>query len=1503
MRYVPAAYLALPGVVLPPAAPSRIQTRGVLLFADIAQFTTLMEQLTSAGLGGSEILRDQVAAYFNTVIRAVAAYDGSVLFFAGDAMMAYWRLSDPDAYDGAHDAAQMAQAVGCAQLIQSGSLDTTARGESPSGIKLHVRIGVAEGSVDFYTVGGHQGQFFLLYDGDAMQLVTLAESLGKPDQIVVCPTIADRSLVPARALQSGFSVISPDAPGIGKVRDTPPPLLGLSPQQLAPLLCHPLSIDPEEDWMAQLRDVSVVFVNVALRATTMPPEDQQLAVRQTAVDTVTQALARHGGAINKILRDDKGGLFSVLAIFGLPMLSFKDNSERAVLASLEIQQAFSDAGLYAGNVGVASGTAFCGAFGNEISAEYGVLGDAVNVAARLMQQARQDVWIDKITSQRLSTRIHIEALAAITVKGKAHPLQVFRPVLAKEREAVRDPGFVGRTRELEQLINFATASDDAPDDATDGQSVASSGCDSLTQPLSAAPRVMLVTGESGLGKSRLVQEFTRALGTKIRVVTGAAAFEERRSPYYVWRDILSSILQRLTGTRSRMDLRGDHSIESLVHSIGLPTDYAGLLLTIMPDLHLPVSERIQSLSPDARANSLSLLLAKLLIRAARGPKRLVVFLDNAGWLDNASFALLCQLIGTTARVHWILAMRALPQDSVESTVVLDSLVSAGGQYELIALRPLAAADCAAIIADVLGASLVEPELVAVVAHKAEGNPTHLVWIAEQMVSQKQIEVRHGRAGMSAAASEQQEEIARPWSIQSAAIERLDALPAGQQILLRFGSVVGRSFTSEQVEALLRHRQEVENAQHLTDYMSNPSHQVPSLRRAVVSSNASESARSSSSSLATLDTTTVRGMLNKLYLAGVIDISSRSFASNNLECSFVQESLRDAAYDTCLVSLRTDLHGALAEFLAERGDPAEVSPAMIARHFLRSRDKRKAVKHCMAAAMQAQRQNAAADGLYWYNKVLGLIDVSMLAGDASGMHFFMGTSGGLEVDEEQRHQQALALARRGQCFFALGDFESAARDFEDALGFLGMSLPHTPFAKVRKTLHWLWVHYRYTNKLKKAVRGQATEHATEQSLQSVYGEQMAALEAETAKRFFGKKRSRRLLQEPPSDDEVELLFQIFNMRRHLVTTNTNILDLIFNVQVLVQLTEQYGLPAIGAYGVMGLFGVMLNLPRVVGHYTDRCMSVLPRIKDRAVATEAHLFIGVMYIQARNWDEAVAFLGRGAKMAELDNDAFYARDILGSLAVAVGLRGEIQQMLEYALGQWDLYSRYRDVLAGTWGLLGIVRAHIFLGNADVIERHLQQLEEWQTKRIDIFHTNFQSHVEVHGLFALAHWILDRPDEALRAAGRCLQLMATKDPGIFNMTWTYFALSHVVFGALDRCPVGGSSEKPLLAMATTVDKELGRFVLTNQVGLPIHALHKGKISLRKNQLRAARRHFGRCLSLATEFAMPLDVASAHFWIMRTYDRSNPEWQRHGEESKKVFEQMRMVGWAEQVARQLQR
>ncbi|HZA82944.1 MAG TPA: AAA family ATPase, partial [Actinomycetes bacterium] len=603
---------------------------GALLLADISGFTAITERLARRGPGGAEELRGLLDGAFGPLLELVAGSGGDVLKFAGDALLACWPgdgaegAGRPPGGAGGDDpaalAAATAAAAGCAAAMQA----ALGRYAAARRLPLALRIGVGAGEVVMLDVGGARERRELLVAGSAVPQTTGAAAQAAPGQVVLAEPA--RHLLPAPPAgpgpTGGDAVAGGPArgqvaqgPGAGSRDRLPAGIEGV----LAPYLPRAMlaqMVAGHVEWLAELRQITVVFAS-------LPDLDHRarLDEAQEVMAALQAALYRYEGSINKLSVDEKGT--TLVAALGMPPLTHEDDPARGVLAGLELRDALARLGRRAA-VGVTTGRAFCGTVGSRWRREYTMLGAVVNLAARLMQEAGDGVLCDAATAEAARPVLAFEALAPVRVKGYADPVPVHRPLRPRAR-AAREPRpaaapLVGREAERGRLAGalgrLTAAHPGAP----------------------GPPQVLVVEGEAGAGKSRLVAELVGQAGAAgVPVLAGAGDAVERNTPWHA----VAELLGRLPGFDADDPAARRRHLLDLLGPDPEVRDLAPLLNPVL-DLELPETGASAGLSGQGRAERTRALLLRLL-RAVVGDTPTVLVLEDAHWLDSASTGLVLTL--------------------------------------------------------------------------------------------------------------------------------------------------------------------------------------------------------------------------------------------------------------------------------------------------------------------------------------------------------------------------------------------------------------------------------------------------------------------------------------------------------------------------------------------------------------------------------------------------------------------------------------------------------------------------------------------------------------------------------------------------------------------------------------------------------------------------------------------------------------------------------------------
>lgn len=482
-----------------------------------------------------------------------------------------------------------------------------------------------------------------------------------------------------------------------------------------------------KQWLAELRPISVIFLNL-----TQPFKDSQLNELQGAIYVMQQIIYKYQGTIRQFMIDDKG---SVLIVgFGLPPFAHADDAIRAVETAIDLNAKLEELKITC-SIGVTTGKAFCGAVGSTARREYAMVGDIVNLSARLMAAAKMGILVDSETYQRSKhvNTLSFKALPPIRVKGKANPIDIYVPSRKLKGETVQQVGkpLIGREKELStlyQLIekmkqhslrqkkNFNSQSSE------DGSNLKlGSGEYELQDDIEHyGTYVVIVQGDTGVGKTRFVQEIVATMEATEKFFGNGDEFRGS-TQYYAYRDIFERILDQGKIAQKWVNSLGEENLP--------------LLNEILP-IQIEDNAKTSSLSAQVRAEKTKELLIKIL-KELIAPGSLIV-IEDAHHLDSASWSLTHMIVHELKQVLIILTMRSFSEDTANSYQYTQMLRSSVVSF--IHLQNLSESDSAKLIAQCLKVERVPPRVVKSIHNTSQGNPYFLQEIVNSLREKEAIQI-------------------------------------------------------------------------------------------------------------------------------------------------------------------------------------------------------------------------------------------------------------------------------------------------------------------------------------------------------------------------------------------------------------------------------------------------------------------------------------------------------------------------------------------------------------------------------------------------------------------------------------------------------------------------------------------------------------------------------------------------------------------------------------------
>lgn len=769
------------------------------------------------------------------------------------------------------------------------------------------------------------------------------------------------------------------------------------------------------------RTVTVLFSDVVgftSISETLDPETVYNII-DASVAAFRDEIYAHEGTLDKFMGD------GVMALFGAPVMH-EDDPTRAVRCALGMQAALkrvNDEMLHKHGVqlqmriGLNLGTVVVADIGADLRMNYTAMGDTVNVASRLQSVAEPGTTlVSRAVYEQTRAMFDYSELGSIRVKGRIEPVEIYQ-VLGMKREPGRARGIpglvapmVGRDQELARVQHVVET---LARDSNGG--------------------LVLITGEAGLGKSRLTGELKQWI-TRTPELTNLKVYEGGcvaygQSAYDVQIQILNLLfeLSPEDSAVARRDKIKRH-VRQVVGERALPNilPYIENLMGV-PPTERDLAERLRHLDPAQLRQQLFLAVRDLLVSEARAHPLVLIF-EDLHWVDKPSLDLLLFLLNTVEDAPIVFICNARPSDNqAVSQIQRIGAALPDTHYSLIALEPLSMQDSAALIDLLLTIADLPEALRQMIPLRAEGNPFFLEEIIRTLIDRNIIRRRAERWEMTPGAEAHSFQV--PRTLESLIMTRLDHLSETTRYTAQCAAVIGRDFTDK----ILLHIAE-----------TNPSRLENDLQELID---------------------------HEVITQSAMPVEGRAASEGDRERQFAFRHVltQQIIYNSVLLRRREQLHfktaAAIEELYADRLDEQS---ERLAFHYNESKDAARALPHVIHSAERAAARFANEEALSYYRTALDLATRAQ-APSETRTHILIG------LGNSQTH---------------IGDFDGAAASLRAAWD-LARSAPASPTqarqtaeiarrlgrgyerrAKYDEAMHWLESALREINR--DVSSGQAVE---------------------------------------------------------------------------------------------------------------------------------------------------------------------------------------------------------------------------------------------------------------------------------------------------------------------------------------------------------------------------------------------------------------------------------------------
>jgi class 3 adenylate cyclase/tetratricopeptide (TPR) repeat protein len=804
---------------------------GAVLFADVSGFTAMSEKLSVLGKEGAEEVTSIVNNYFSTMLEINDKHGGDLLKFGGDALLIFF-----EGNLGPHKALAMGQAM--MDAMHQFTQVKTSQGTYP----LRMKIGMACGTVFLASLGTPESMDHAVM-GSTLYKMVQSEENATAGEIVVHDDVKNStgdiaSYVPVvdgywklEHLHHTVEVHAGPAP----VVDSREPDAGLGAEIMVQHMLqdgqiiaglHPfvpeelftrITDDPHRIAVyGSHRPVTITFTNFLgidpiIETLGQEHEDSITSILNRHFITMSEVITRFGGTVNRLDAYSKG--HRILGLFGA-LQAHEDDPQRAVRAGVEMNHALVEVNQEAWSIldgipelkdqfdevpltqriGINSGFVFGCNTGSKNRREYTVMGDQVNLTARLMGIAAEgEVLIGESTARQAEETFNLVEKEAVKVKGKTDPVKNFVVTGIKEqthwKTRLATSPIIGRDKEL-QL-----------------------GREAIQRSISGKAQVLVISGVSGLGKTRLAEELAWYGDSQgMDLLIGTCLSYGKTMTYHPWAEVLREIFG-IQLTDDEQDAAGRvASLERGLQAID-EGEWAPVLGTVI-GLDVPDNDLTRDLDPKLRRQRVLDLTVKLL-KARAHTKPLMLVIEDAHWADPASMDLIDYVARNISSQPILFMLPHRPDIGLPEWTAYPHAVD-------MELPDLSDDSCKELIHGMLGGLELPPDMYEIILSRGCGNPFFIGEVVRALIDAGALEkdaqgIFHVIQDMS--------QVELPDTIHGVIISRIDRLLASDRNILQVASVIGRVFAYrtldgvypyEDVESALRDRLNYLNELGLTE---------------------------------------------------------------------------------------------------------------------------------------------------------------------------------------------------------------------------------------------------------------------------------------------------------------------------------------------------------------------------------------------------------------------------------------------------------------------------------------------------------------------------------------------------------------------------------------------------------------------------------------------------------------------------------------------------------------
>lgn len=666
------------------------------------------------------------------------------------------------------------------------------------------------------------------------------------------------------------------------------------------------------------RVVTILFSDIkgsTALAENLDPEDV-LEIMNGAFDVLIAPINKYGGTLARLMGD------AILAFFGAPIAHENDPylAGRAALDIIEGVKNYSkklerERGIkgFAARVGINTGLVVVAEVGADLRVEYTAMGDAVNIAARMESAAEPNtILITETTKKLIQNNFEFESKGLISVKGKLEPLNVYRLAGLKEKDksAIKinqdRPKIIGRDKEL---------------------SILKENLDLLQK---GSGKIISVTGEQGLGKSRLIEELRILFDENLKWVEGRAYSYTQKNSYGIVKDLLNNLFETIfdskeidTGEKLRKMISNFNDEEiniihpSLAHFLNI-------------DLKNNSSNMIDWDDAETLKGQIHYAYKKLIENTAASHPIVLVF-EDLHWADIASLELIEELFTLVENLPILLILIYRSKQGEIWKMHNNYLQASNDAYISLHLEGLDKTNSVVFLQHLLKKIKLTNKFQNKIFEKTEGNPFFIEELVRSFTDRKIIDPNNQKLNCDLL----DQEFQIPNLLHSAILSRVDCLSHKDKFTLQIASVIGKKIRRPLLTEVICEELHVDKFDE-----------------------------------------EIEELQNKEFLISPLEIQKPATSSSNNEFIFKSSLIQEVVYDTLMLSQRKRIHKSVGQAIEKLFAQNKIDYASeLAYHYSKGNVLDKAITYYSIAARKSKEIFANEDAIFLFKKALELSENS------------------------------------------------------------------------------------------------------------------------------------------------------------------------------------------------------------------------------------------------------------------------------------------------------------------------------------------------------------------------------------------------------------------------------------------------------------------------------------------------------------------------------------------------